>query len=103
MSVVPLIPVTTGTKTASFLFLRTNTPCNSSLGSCPAGVLAGAGAGLPLLSYTAYFDYLQAVKLQKVSEESLQQATEHLKLSRSLFDVGSKPQLDRKSTRLNSS
>src|ERR1035441_9126381 len=52
MSVVPLIPVTTVTKTASFLFLRTNTPCNSSLGSCPAGVLAGAGAGagLPLLS-----------------------------------------------------
>ncbi len=32
MSVVPLMPVVTGTKTASFLFLRTNTPCNSSLG-----------------------------------------------------------------------
>src|SRR5271165_6809833 len=32
MSVVPLMPVVTGTKTASFLFLRTNTPCSSSLG-----------------------------------------------------------------------
>src|ERR1035438_6674171 len=50
MFVVPLMPVTTVTKTASFLFLRTNTPCNSSLASCPAAVVAGAGAGFPLLS-----------------------------------------------------
>src|SRR5664280_535254 len=50
MSVVTLIRETTVTKTASFLFLRTNTPFISSLGSCPAGVLAGDGAGLPLLS-----------------------------------------------------
>jgi TolC family type I secretion outer membrane protein len=49
---------------------------------------------LILNTYTAYFDYLQAVKLKIVSEQSLQQATEHLKLSRSLFEVGSKPQFD---------
>jgi outer membrane protein len=49
---------------------------------------------LILNTYIAYFNYLQAVKLKIVSEQSLQQATEHLKLSRSLFDVGSKPQFD---------
>ena len=49
---------------------------------------------LILNTYIAYFDYLQAVKLKNVSQESLEQATEHLKLSRSLFEVGSKPQFD---------
>jgi TolC family type I secretion outer membrane protein len=49
---------------------------------------------LILNTYTAYFSYLQAIRLKKVSEESLTQATEHLKLSKSLYDVGRSPQFD---------
>lgn len=56
--------------------------------------LINAKQSLILDTYTAYFNYLQAVKLRQVSDQSLQQATEHLKLSKSLFDVGSKPQFD---------
>lgn len=66
----------------------------SDLTDASAQDLINAKQTLILNTYTAYFDYLQAVKLKKVSEESLQQATEHLKLSRSLYDVGSKPQFD---------
>ena len=66
----------------------------SDLTDASAQDLINAKQTLILNTYTAYFDYLQAVKLKKVSEESLQQASEHLKLSRSLFDVGSKPQFD---------
>jgi TolC family type I secretion outer membrane protein len=66
----------------------------SDLTDASAQDLINAKQSLILNTYIAYFNYLQAVKLKKVSEESLQQATEHLKLSRSLFDVGSKPQFD---------
>jgi outer membrane protein len=66
----------------------------SDLTDASAHDVINAKQTLILNTYIAYFDYLQAVKLKKVSQESLQQATEHLKLSRSLFDVGSKPQFD---------
>src|ERR1035437_6102001 len=66
----------------------------SDLADASAQDVINSKQSLILDTYTAYFDYLQAVKLKKVSEESLQQASEHLKLSRSLFDVGSKPQFD---------
>ena len=66
----------------------------SDLADASAQDVINAKQSLILNTYIAYFDYLQAVKLKKVSQESLQQATEHLKLSRSLFDVGSKPQFD---------
>jgi outer membrane protein len=66
----------------------------SDLTDASAQDFINAKQSLILNTYIAYFDYLQAVKLKKVSEESLQQATEHLKLSRSLFEVGSKPQFD---------
>jgi len=66
----------------------------SDLTDASAQDLINAKQSLILNAYTAYFNYLQAVKLRKVSQESLQQATEHLKLSRSLFNVGSKPQFD---------
>ncbi len=49
---------------------------------------------LILNTYTAYFSYLQALRLEKVSIESLNQATEHLKLSKSLYEVGRSPQFD---------
>jgi len=49
---------------------------------------------LILNTYTAYFSYLQALRLEKVSMESLTQATEHLKLSKSLYEVGRSPQFD---------
>jgi TolC family type I secretion outer membrane protein len=49
---------------------------------------------LILNTYTAYFSYLQALRLEKVSIESLTQATEHLKLSKSLYEVGRSPQFD---------
>ena len=49
---------------------------------------------LILNTYTAYFSYLQALRLEKVSIESLTQASEHLKLSKSLYDVGRSPQFD---------
>jgi TolC family type I secretion outer membrane protein len=66
----------------------------SDLADASAEDIINAKQSLILNTYIAYFDYLQAVKLKKVSQESLQQATEHLKLSRSLFEVGSKPQFD---------
>ena len=66
----------------------------SDLTDASAQDLINAKQSLILDTYTAYFNYLQAVKLKKVSEESLQQASVHLKLSRSLFEVGSKPQFD---------
>jgi len=66
----------------------------SDLADASAQDVINAKQTLILNTYIAYFDYLQAVKLKKVNQESLQQATEHLKLSRSLFDVGSKPQFD---------
>jgi TolC family type I secretion outer membrane protein len=66
----------------------------SDLADASAQDVINSKQSLILDTYTAYFGYLQAVKLVKVSKESLQQATEHLKLSRSLFDVGSKPQFD---------
>ena len=66
----------------------------SDLTDASAQDIINAKQTLILNTYIAYFDYLQAVKLKKVSQESLQQATEHLKLSRSLFEVGSKPQFD---------
>jgi TolC family type I secretion outer membrane protein len=49
---------------------------------------------LILNTYLAYFNYLQALRLKKVSEESLEQARVHLRLSQSLFEVGSRPQFD---------
>jgi outer membrane protein len=67
---------------------------NSDLTDASAQDLLNAKQSLILNTYTAYFNYLQAVKLKKVNESSLQQAAEHLKLSRSLFDVGRKPQFD---------
>ena len=66
----------------------------SDLADASAEDLINAKQTLILNTYIAYFNYLQAVKLKKVSDESLQQATEHLKLSRSLFEVGRKPQFD---------
>ena len=64
------------------------------LADASAEDIINAKQSLILNTYIAYFDYLQAVKLKKVSQESLQQAVEHLKLSRSLFEVGSRPQFD---------
>ena len=66
----------------------------SDLTDASAEDLINAKQSLILNTYIAYFNYLQAVKLKKVSQESLEQASEHLKLSRSLFEVGSKPQFD---------
>ena len=66
----------------------------SDLADASAQDVINAKQSLILNTYIAYFDYLQAVKLKKVSQESLQQAVEHLKLSRSLFEVGSRPQFD---------
>jgi outer membrane protein len=66
----------------------------SDLMDASAEDLMNAKQSLILNTYIAYFNYLQAVKLKKVSQESLQQALEHLKLSRSLFDVGRRPQFD---------
>jgi outer membrane protein len=66
----------------------------SALTDASAEDLLNAKQSLILNTYIAYFNYLQAVKLKKVSQQSLDQASEHLKLSRSLFEVGSKPQFD---------
>lgn len=67
---------------------------SSDLVDASAQDLINAKQSLILDTYTAYFNYLQAVKLKKVSQESLEQAVEHLKLARSLFEVGSQPRFN---------
>ena len=49
---------------------------------------------LILNTYVAYFNYLQAVRIKNASQESLNQAEEHLRQAQSFFDVGKKPQFD---------
>jgi outer membrane protein TolC len=49
---------------------------------------------LILNTYVAYFNYLQALRIKTVSEESLRQAEEHLKQAESFYDVGKKPRFD---------
>lgn len=97
------IPRTFETYTAGFQgsmllfdFGKTYSRINASseFADASAQDLINARQSLILDTYTAYFNYLQAIKLRKVSQESLQQAVEHLKLSRSLFEVGSRPQFD---------
>ena len=66
----------------------------SDLADASSQDVVNARQSLILNTYIAYFSYLQAVRLEKVSIESLTQATEHLKLSKSLYDVGRSPQFD---------
>ncbi|MCX6170315.1 MAG: TolC family protein [Ignavibacteriales bacterium] len=49
---------------------------------------------LILNTYVTYFNYLLAVRIKNASQESLNQADEHLKQAQSFFDVGKKPQFD---------
>ena len=44
--------------------------------------------------YTAYFNYLQAIRLKNVSDDLLKQAEDHLKESEAFFKVGKVPQFD---------
>jgi TolC family type I secretion outer membrane protein len=66
----------------------------SDLADASSQDIINARQTLILNTYTAYFSYLQALRLEKVSLESLTQATEHLKLSKSLFEVGRSPQFN---------
>jgi len=66
----------------------------SELADASSQDVVNARQTLILNTYTSYFSYLQALRLEKVSVESLTQATEHLKLSKSLYDVGRSPQFD---------
>lgn len=42
----------------------------------------------------AYINYVQAIRLVKVNEESVRQAVEHLKQAKGFYSVGSRPQYD---------
>lgn len=53
-----------------------------------------AEQNLILNTYIAYFSYLQAQRVIKVSEETLKQTEEHLKQANALFSVGRSPQFD---------
>ncbi len=56
--------------------------------------LATAKQNLILNTYVAYFNYLEAARIKKVSLESLKQSEEHLAQAESFFNVGKKPQFD---------
>ncbi|MGE5497696.1 MAG: TolC family protein [Syntrophothermus sp.] len=43
---------------------------------------------------TAYFSFVQSIAVEKVNEESLRQAEEHLKIARAFFNAGRRPQYD---------
>lgn len=47
-----------------------------------------------LNTYAAYFNYLQSVRIRKVSSESVKQAEEHLQQAENFYAVGKKPQFD---------
>lgn len=67
---------------------------NSELKNASVQDLIAAKQGLVLNTYTAYFNYLQAARVKKVSAESLKQAEEHLLQAEKFFEVGKKPQFD---------
>lgn len=56
--------------------------------------LLSARQALIANTYQAYFTYLQARRLLKVSNEVLQQAQEHLQQSEAFLRVGTKPEYD---------
>jgi outer membrane protein len=66
----------------------------SDLKSASEQDLALSKQNLILSTYEAYFNYLLAVRIKNASQESLQQAEEHLKQAQSFYDVGKKPQFD---------
>ncbi len=67
---------------------------NSDLEDASVQDLAAAKQNLILNTYIAYFTYLQAHRIKKVNEESLQQAEEHLNEAEKFYEIGTKPQFD---------
>ena len=66
----------------------------SDLKSASEQDLFSSKQNLILNTYIAYFTYLQADRINRVSLESLRQAQEHLRQAQSFYDVGKKPQFD---------
>lgn len=72
----------------------TKISANSDLRNASGQDLTAAKQTIILNTYTAYFSYLQAMRIKNVSSESLKQAEEHLRQAEKFFEVGKKPQFD---------
>jgi outer membrane protein len=67
---------------------------SSNLESASEQNLISTKQDLILNTYVAYFSYLQALRLNNVSIQTLQQADEHLRQAEAFYKVGTKPKLD---------
>jgi len=67
---------------------------NSDLKNASLQDLSSAKQTIILNTYTAFYNYLQALRIRDVSKESLKQAEEHLRQAEKFFEVGKKPQFD---------
>lgn len=67
---------------------------NSDLKNASLQDLSSAKQTIILNTYTAFYNYLQAVRIRNVSKESLKQAEEHLRQAEKFYEVGKKPQFD---------